>query len=64
MIKVLYYIDELDVKNGEKTIPEIKDWEEYLQMKGRKKEDRKGNEQQQNNQNGASESDKDKIKEQ
>jgi hypothetical protein len=33
-------------------------------MKGRKKEDRKGNDQQQNNQNGASESDKDKIKEQ
>lgn len=38
MLKVLYYADELEVRSGEKTMPEIKDFEEYLGLKSRKKE--------------------------
>lgn len=38
MLKVLYYIDELEVKKGEKVIHEIKDFDEYLQLKNKKKE--------------------------
>ncbi len=38
MLKVLYYIDELEIKNGEKVVPKIKDFEEYLTLKNRKKE--------------------------
>jgi len=41
MIKTLYYIDELEIKNKEKVIPEIKDYEEYLLLKGKKREDNK-----------------------
>lgn len=31
----------MEKKNGEKNIPEIKNWEEYLQIKNKKKEDNK-----------------------
>lgn len=41
MIKTLYYIDELEIKNKEKVIPEIKDYEEYLLLKGKKRDDNK-----------------------
>lgn len=37
MIKVMYYIDELEKKAGEKTIHEIKDFDEYLALKGKKR---------------------------
>lgn len=64
LIKVLYYLDELDIKNGEKTIHEIKDWDEYIQMKGRKKEDRKNNPEQQNNPSNPTEPEKERSREQ
>ena len=38
MVKVLYYIDELEIKKGEKTLPQIKDFDEYLLLKNKKKE--------------------------
>jgi hypothetical protein len=37
----MYYIDELEKKCGEKTIHEIKDWDEYLSLKNKKREDNK-----------------------
>lgn len=54
MLKVLYYIDELEIKNGEKVVPKIKDFEEYLTLKNRKKEageKKQQQQQQQQNQN-------------
>jgi hypothetical protein len=41
LVKVLYYIDEMEVKAGEKTIPQYKDFAEYLAQKGKKREDNK-----------------------
>jgi hypothetical protein len=41
LIKVLYYADELELRCNEKTIPQYKDYAEYLAQKGKKREDNK-----------------------
>ena len=38
-IKVLYYIEELEINSKEKTLIEFKSYEEYVQSKNKKKEE-------------------------
>jgi cytoskeletal protein RodZ len=38
---VLYYVDELEIRHNEKTLPHFKDYAEYLALKGKKREENK-----------------------